>query len=142
MIWKILLYALTGYVILCSIFFIFQRKLLYLSNRIKLSEERAVNEGLHYWSSFENFKGFISHGESGDAKGTIIVFHGNAGTAYHRSFYIKALSILDFRVILAEYPGYGGRIGQPSEDVLVKDALETIRLAYQAYGEPLFECYS
>ena len=138
MIWKILFYALTGYVLLCSIVFIFQRKLLYLPNKIQLSEDRAINEGLLYWPSFENFQGFISQGELVDAKGTIIVFHGNAGAAYHRSFYAKALSHQKLRVILAEYPGYGGRVGQPSEDLLVKDALETIRLAYQEYGGPLF----
>ena len=123
---------------LCSIVFIFQRKLLYLPNKIQLPEERAIDEGLLYWPSIENFQGFISQGEPGDAKGTVIVFHGNAGAAYHRSFYAKALSIQHLRVILAEYPGYGGRDGQPSEDLLVKDALETIRLAYQEYGEPLF----
>ncbi len=138
MIWKILLYALTGYVMLCSIVFVFQRKLLYLPNEIQLSEEHAIDEGLLYWPSFENFQGFISQEEPVDAKGTVIVFHGNAGAAYHRSFYAKALSIQNLRVILAEYPGYGGRVGQPGEDVLVKDALETIRLAYQEYGEPLF----
>ena len=137
MIWKILFNALTGYVLLCSIVFVFQRKLLYLPNKIQLSEDRAIDEGLLYWPSFENFQGFISQGELVDTKGTIIVFHGNAGTAYHRSFYAKALSLQKLRVILAEYPGYGGRVGQPSEDVLVKDALETIRLAYQEYGGPL-----
>lgn len=138
MIWKILLVALIGYGMLCSIIFIFQRKLLYLPNGIQLSEERAIAEGLRYWPSFEHFQGFVSHGEPVDAKGTIIVFHGNAGAAYHRSFYVEALSVQNLRVILAEYPGYGGRPGQPGEDVLVKDALETIRLAYQEYGGPLF----
>ena len=138
MIWKILLYALTGYVMFCSIVFIFQRKLLYLPNKIQLSDERAIDEGLLFWPSSENLLGFVSEGEPTDAKGTIIVFHGNAGAAYHRSFYVKALSIQNMRVILAEYPGYGGRTGQPSEDVLVKDALETIRIAYQEFGEPLY----
>jgi len=138
MIWKIFLYALTGYIALCAVVFIFQRKLLYLPNNFRLPEERAIDEGLRYWPSFEHFQGFISQEEPLEAKGTIIVFHGNAGTAYNRSFYAKALSLQKLRVILAEYPGYGGRAGEPSEDVLVKDALETIRLAYQAYGGPLF----
>ncbi len=138
MIWKILLYALTGYVMLCSIVFMIQRKMLYLPNEIQLAEERVINEGLLYWPSFENFQGFISNREQGDTKGTIIIFHGNAGAAYQRSFYVNALSIQNLRVVLAEYPGYGGRAGKPSEDVLVKDALETIRLAHQEYGEPLF----
>ena len=138
MILKILLYALIGYVTLCSIVFIFQRKLLYLPMGNQLSEKRALEEGLLYWPSVENFQGFISQGEPVDQKGTIIVFHGNAGAAYHRSFYTKALSIQNLRFILAEYPGYGGRAGGPTEDVLVEDALKTIRLAYQEYGEPLF----
>jgi len=138
MIWKLLLCALAGYVALSSIVFIFQRKMLYVPNATQLSEERAIEEGLLYWPSSDNFRGFIWHGEPDDAKGTIIVFHGNAGAAYHRSFYGKALTIQNLRVILAEYPGYGGRTGHPSEDVLVKDALETMRLAYQEYGEPLF----
>jgi alpha-beta hydrolase superfamily lysophospholipase len=138
MIWKTLFYALIGYVILCSLVFLFQRNLLYLPSKIKLSEEYAIAAGLRYWPSFEKFRGFSSQGEQDDAEGTVIVFHGNAGAAYHRSFYVDALSIQNMRVILAEYPGYGGRAGQPSEDVLVKDALETIRLAHQEFGDPLY----
>jgi len=138
MIWKIVLYALTGYVALCALVFIFQRKLLYLPDNIQLTEDRAKEEGLRHWPLFENFQGFVSQGKSVDVKGTIILFHGNAGTAYHRNFYAKALSNHGFRVVLAEYPGYGGRGGQPSEDVLVDDALKTMRLAYKEYGKPLF----
>ncbi len=138
MTWRILSLALAGYIALCVIVFLFQRKLLYLPFGYQLPEERAIQEDLDYWPSFENFQGFVSRGEPIDTKGTVVVFHGNAGAAYHRSFYIKALSIHGMRVILAEYPGYGGRDGKPSEDVLVKDALETIRLAHQEYGEPLY----
>ena len=137
MIWKILLLVLIGYLALCSTAFIFQRKLLYLPYQIKLSEGHVFTGGLRYWPSFENFKGFISQEELVDAQGTIIVFHGNAGAAFHRGYYTNALSRHNYRVILAEYPGYGGRGGQPSEEVLVNDALETISLAYQTYGEPL-----
>jgi len=44
-------------------------------------------------------------------KGTVTVFHGNAGPAAGREFYLQALAPLNYRVILAEYPGYGGRTG-------------------------------
>ncbi len=138
MIWKILLYVLTGYVALCTFVFIFQRKLLYLPDKALLSKDRAIEEGLRYWPSFENFQGFINPEAPVDVKGTILVFHGNAGTAYHRNFYAKALSIHNFRVILAEYPGYGGRGGSPSEKTLVEDAIKTIKIARQKYGDPLF----
>ncbi len=138
MISKILLYALAGYLIFLATLFIFQRKLLYLPEKFRLPEEQAMAEGLVYWPSFENFRGFVSHMEPTGALGTVIVFHGNAGAAYHRIFYVKALTRQKMRVILAEYPGYGGRAGKLSEDALVKDAIETIRLAYKEYGQPLF----
>ncbi len=138
MTWKIIIYVLTGYVTLCAFVYLFQRKMLYLPDITQLSEDRASIYRLLHWPSFENFRGFVSKEDPAEMQGTVIVFHGNAGTAYQRSFYVQALSDQNMRVILAEYPGYGSRPGKPSEDTLVKDALETIRLAYQEFGEPLY----
>ncbi len=138
MIWKTLLYASIAYAALCAVTFFLQRAMLYIPDRTRLSDEQATGAGLRHWPSFEDFRGFVGRGEPAGAAGTVIVFHGNAGTAHHRGFYVDALSRLGLRVILAEYPGYGGRAGKPSEDVLVRDALETIRLARQEYGGPLF----
>lgn len=136
--WKLLLLALAAYATLCAAVFIFQRKLLYLPAQQRLSEQSAFAEGLRYWPSPDDFQGFISHDHLVNPEGTIIIFHGNAGAAYQRTFYIEALSRQNMRVILAEYPGYGGRSGRPSEKVLVEDALETINLAHQTFGGPLY----
>ncbi len=136
--WKILLFVLAGYLALYALIFISQRKMLYLPMQLELSKEHASYEGLQHWPDLENYRGFVGDKEIADVEGAIIVFHGNAGAAYHRSFYVNALSRQNMRVILAEYPGYGGRDGQPGEDILVKDALETIRLAYEEFGEPLY----
>lgn len=128
-----------GYAILCIAIFVFQRKLLYLPDKQFISEKLALSSNLIYWQSDQkDFQGFISSKKEDKAKKTIIVFHGNAGSAYDRSFYVNALSNKNLRVILAEYPGYGGRAGKPSEKVLVNDALKTIKLAYQKYKTPLF----
>jgi pimeloyl-ACP methyl ester carboxylesterase len=53
-------------------------------------------------------------------------------------FYVDALAPLGYRVILAEYPEYGGRKGKPKEEVLVSDAQETVRLAAAKYNGPFF----
>ncbi len=45
---------------------------------------------------------------------------------------------LGFRVILAEYPKYGGRPGKVGEKPFVADGLETINLAYKQYGAPIY----
>jgi hypothetical protein len=51
---------------------------------------------------------------------------------------VTALSALGYRVILAEYPRYGGRKGELGEKAFVTDANETVRLGFEQFGEPLF----
>ncbi len=136
--WKFFLYLLVGYLALCLLVFVFQRKLIYLPGQFRFSKAAAASEGLRHWPIIENFQGFVGNDEPENASGTVIVFHGNAGAALHRSFYVEALSRLSLRVILAEYPGYGGRPGEPSEEALVQDALQIIERAHRDYGEPIF----
>lgn len=115
-----------------------QRRMLYLPDTSLLSPERASDIGLHYWPSVQQFQGFVGDPGPTEVQGTVIVFHGNAGAAFHRGMYVRALTRHNLRVILAEYPGYGGRDGKPSEEVLVQDAVATIRLAHQQFGDPLY----
>jgi pimeloyl-ACP methyl ester carboxylesterase len=138
MFWNVFLFTLGAYIFFCALIFLTQRKLLYFPNSVLLPEEQAAAAGLRYWPSYQDFRGFVVAVEPANPQGTVIVFHGNAGAAYHRDYYTRALSRLDYRVILAEYPGYGGRPGKPSEALLVEDALATIELADQEFGEPLF----
>ena len=135
---KILVYVFIAYLALCLIVFIFQRKMLYFPIQAQYSKADASNQGLQHWLSQEDFRGFVTREEITELNGTVIVFHGNAGTAFHRSFYVDALLRKNYRVILAEYPGYGGREGELSESSLVADALDTIQLAAQEFDGPIF----
>lgn len=76
------------------------------------------------WPSNENRHGFVITPDN--PQGTVIVFHGNAGQALHRAYYANALAALGYRVVLAEYPGYGGRTGTPSEEALVSSGRQLI----------------
>ncbi len=137
-IWGVFIYILVLYLVFALVVFVFQRNLLYYPSDLKPSKKLLAENNLRFWPSVEDYRGVTSAGELANVKGTVIVFHGNAGMAHHRAFYIDALSQYDLRVILAEYPGYGGRDGWPTESTLVEDAMETLRLAYEAYGEPLY----
>jgi hypothetical protein len=44
---------------------------------------------------------------------------------------------LGFRVVLAEYPGYGGRPGKPGEVEFVANAQATLRLVHEQFGDPV-----
>jgi fermentation-respiration switch protein FrsA (DUF1100 family) len=55
------------------------------------------------------------------SKPTIIMFHGNAGNAGHRLFKVKPYVDQGYGILLAEYRGYGGNDGIPSEEGFYHD---------------------
>ncbi len=117
-----------------------QNKFLYFPNDEWPSAGRCWRaENLALWQATgSDFRGLISASNAPTPSGTIVLFHGNGGTAYDRSFYLEPLTELGFRVILAEYPQYGGRPGKVGEKPFVADGLETVRHAFEQYGEPLY----
>lgn len=83
-------------------------------------------------------QGYLAQVEDRKSRGTVIVFHGNAGTALDRTYYSEALNRLGFRVILAEYPGYGCRAGKHGEKSFVLDGILTVSSAAEQFGGPVF----
>ena len=111
-----------------------QDRLLYFPERAPLAQ--MATGGLRPWPSAQDFRGLVAE-PGGPARGTVVVFHGNAGHAGHRAYFAHALAPLGWRVVLAEHPGYGPRGGTPSEASLVGDARQTLALARQAWQGPL-----
>ena len=135
---KIIVVVLFAYIALVAIVFLLQRRMLYFPSSVLPPETVAHTRGLTSWpNSGQTYRGFVAVDSSQDVKGTIIVFHGNAGQAIDRNYYGGALTPLGYRVLLAEYPGYGARVGRPSEAAFITDAKETVELAHQAYGDPI-----
>jgi pimeloyl-ACP methyl ester carboxylesterase len=116
-----------------------QNQMLYYPSSHVPSPESLAQDRIKFWpSALDGYRGFIGIFPAANIKGTMVVFHGNAGTAADRTYYVHALSPLGYRVILAEYPGYGARKGELDETTLVNDAKETVRLAADQYGSPVF----
>jgi pimeloyl-ACP methyl ester carboxylesterase len=133
---------LASYLLLLLAMFVLQRQMIYLPERYS-SEGQAEwmrRIGLQPWPSVANMRGMIGDSPVSGAKGTILVFHGNAGAAVHRTYYLDALQRLGYRIILAEYPGYGARSGVPSETVLIEDGIAAAKLAAEQFPGPLFLC--
>jgi hypothetical protein len=116
-----------------------QDSLLYYPSSSAPSEVSLKADKIKPWqSTTTDYRGFVASNEDRSPNGTIIVFHGNGGTAADRAFYVHELSVLGYRVILAEYPRYGGRKGDLGEKAFVKDAGEMVHMAYEQFGGPLF----
>lgn len=127
-----------GYLVILLLVFLFQRSLLYLPHTERPTESELSAAGLQFWPSSEGYRGLTRDVAEEQMQGTVVVFHGNAGAAHHRSYYVDALSRQNVRVILAEYPGYGGREGRPTESSLVTDALETLNKVNERYPGTLY----
>lgn len=67
-------------------------------------------------------------------KPTIVYFHGNAGNAADRFPFASALSRRGFGIVLAEYRGYGGNPGKPSEAGLFADGRAYLDWVEAAWG--------
>ena len=116
-----------------------QNRFLYFPSGDRPSATMLATENLSLWPVVAaDYRGLIVAGDAPAPNGAIVLFHGNGGTALDRGFYLEPLMKLGFRVVLAEYPKYGGRPGQVGEKPFVADGMETVRLAYQQFGEPLY----
>lgn len=129
-----LLWIAVACLLFLAAIFLWQDRMLYFP--ASTTVERLASGGLRAWPSAQDFRGLLAEPAIA-VRGTAIVFHGNAGHVGHRAFYAQALTPLGFRVILAEYPGYGPRAGALGEASLVADAEETVALAHRQYGGPL-----
>ncbi|MGR9044239.1 MAG: alpha/beta hydrolase [Gammaproteobacteria bacterium] len=139
MIIRRMLSLLLTYLLFLVIIFLFQRKLIYFpeTHSVTRLQELAASKNLWLWPSEDDYRGLIARPAGASPKGTVIVFHGNAGSAVNRGYYAHALGHLGYRVILAEYPGYGARKGTPSEQAFIKDGMATADLALAEFGEPI-----
>lgn len=111
-----------------------QDRLLYFPAQATVAE--LTTGALAAWPAADDFRGLVAVPQ-GAVRGTAVVFHGNAGHAGHRAFYVETLTRLGLRTILAEYPGYGPRSGKLGQASLVDDAAATLERAHRLHGAPL-----
>jgi pimeloyl-ACP methyl ester carboxylesterase len=100
------------------VFAALQRSLIYFPTRASEQDllSEAAGQGLGPWRDDSGALIGWQAGE-GHVGRRMLVFHGNAGYALHRSYFVDGFGEPDggWRVYLFEYPGYGARAGSPSE---------------------------
>jgi len=116
-----------------------QNRFLYFPEPQWPTEQMLAYENMKLWqTTAADYQGLIAASDAPAPNGTIVLFHGNGGTALDRGFYLKPFMELGFRVILAEYPKYGGRPGKVGEKPFVAAGMKTVQLAYEQYGDPIY----
>jgi pimeloyl-ACP methyl ester carboxylesterase len=94
------------------------------------------------WTPEGRYAGLIVTKDNTDnaPRGTILIFHGNAGTAEGRVPLAAKFAHLGYRGVITEYPGFGHCEGAPR----LQDSVEACRIAYanarRTWAGPLTLC--
>lgn len=115
----------SAYVGICIVIAGCQRSLMYFPDRQPLARQQLVagSVGLEEWQAADgSLMGWRT--PPGDERSCWVVFHGNAGLALDRAHFVGMVRQVDPQaaVFLFEYPGYGARQGEISQESLVTAA--------------------
>ncbi|WP_245619677.1 hypothetical protein [Methylomicrobium agile] len=89
------------YLLILMMAFLLQRKMMYFPSRFtEVQQDQLMKElNLRSWPSVGERRAITCRIPVENPKGTVLVFHGNAGAALHRAYYIEALQRLGYRVL-------------------------------------------
>lgn len=119
-----------------------QRHLIYFPStaQARVLEESALRGGLQPW---RDEAGKVIGWRTPDNPGAryrMLVFHGNAGYALDRGYFVNGLRAQgkQWDVFLFEYPGYGAREGTPSEANFQTSATQALEALLADDSTPVF----
>ena len=132
-------------ILIMGVFFMLtslQRQLIYFPTQARAEDlaGEAARYRLEAWRDGHGTTiGWRQLGDS-DAPRRMLVFHGNAGYALHRAYFVAGLNNLGARwsVFLFEYPGYGARDGTPSEDLFQRTATQALQSLLAEDSRPVY----
>jgi pimeloyl-ACP methyl ester carboxylesterase len=142
---RMLATLLAGYVVFAALVALMQRRMLYIPTRLEAgtAEELAARAGFEAWRTAGGELIGWRMPASGEALGSVLVLHGNAGCALDRGYLAQPIHAAGpYDVHVLEYPGFGARGGSPSLSSLLAAAEEAFdalpaRHAAHLVGESL-----
>ena len=142
LLWNIFVTFSIGYSVVVALVALFQSHLVYFpgTGREIAATPQAV--GLAFESiDLRTEDGEMLHGwwvpaPAGGkaARGTMLLFHGNAGNISHRLDYLQLFNRLGYATLAIDYRGYGRSSGSPSEEGTYKDAVAAWRWLIEVRG--------
>lgn len=128
------------YLALALLVMLFQRRLIYLPTRVPSAGavELAGRNGFVPWTDpHGTVIGWKLPARGPSPRGTFLIFHGNAGWAGQRDYLAQPIhDAVPVDVCVLEYPGYGGRSGEPTQASLLAAARQA--LAVLGTNRPIY----
>jgi hypothetical protein len=117
-----------AYGLLVGVLYTQQRHLLYLPDRSHPSLAEAGVPGLAAveTATADGLRLLAWYRPAQEGRPTVLYFHGNGGHIGYRADRAQVFAAVGFGVMLAEYRGYGGNPGSPSEEGFHRDAVAAL----------------
>ena len=120
--------ALVIYLILLTLIYINQRKLLYLPSENNYLDDPinfTYNEFFIEVDKDIKIKSWLIEKDLKKYK-TILFLHGNAGNLFNRSYKLNRLNELNLNVLIISWRSFSGNLGKPNETNLYGDAKKAV----------------
>jgi len=131
---------LLGFAGFCLLLYWRQEGMLFFPGQAPLEQvgREARDVGFRLWPEpTDGYRALLAE-PAGQVVGTCVIWHGNAGSARQRDYLAAPLLRLGWRVVVAEYPGYGARPrGSLREAALVTEARQLTKDVQRQFGGPL-----
>ncbi len=115
-----------AYAAVLLLVFAFQSRLIYFPQMERESVGTPAALGLEFSDlRLATADGETLHGwwvPARDARGAVLMLHGNAGNISHRLEYLRMFNELRYASLIIDYRGYGESTGTPSEEGTYRDA--------------------
>ena len=121
--------AIVIYLILLTLIYINQRKLLYLPSENNYLDDPinfTYNEFFIEVDQEVKIKSWLIEKDLKKYK-TILFLHGNAGNLFNRSYKLNRLNELNLNVLIISWRGFSGNLGKPNETNLYGDAKKAVK---------------
>jgi len=131
---------LLGYAAFCLFLYWRQEGMLFFPEQAPLETVRrqAQAAGFRLWPEEGDSYGALLAEPTGPVLGTCLIWHGNAGSARQRGYLAAPLLRMGWRVVVAEYPGYGARPhGSRREAALTAEARALTADVQRHFGGPV-----
>jgi uncharacterized protein len=123
---KMVAVLLLGYAAIVGVVYLAQDKLVYFPGIGREHVATPETQGLAYEDiSIRTQDAETLHAwwvPAPDSRGSVLLFHGNAGNISHRIDYARMFHRLGYNTLLVDYRGYGKSTGAPSEEGMYRDA--------------------
>jgi len=117
------------YVLLTGGLYLFQDKIIFQADKLeddyKFKFEHPFSEVTIFTRSNSKLSALLFNPITGESKGTILYFHGNADNMQRWGNYAVDFTSLGYTVLMIDFSGFGKSTGSPSEETLYQDAEDT-----------------